>query len=260
MEEKEPLSITIIEDQEDNIELLRILLQEMPFSLQVTHVGRNTKEAIDILRREEFDLALVDIQLGDGTIFDALQQVQASKNLAAKLIFITAHGTFENALKAIRLSCLDFITKPIDYQELKTAILKTINPSYLNPNSEQINMLMQLIQQDVATPEHIGILLTKGLIEFVATADISHISADINMASIHLNDGKILRSTKNLGYFISVLNTHHHFFQIHKSTLINIAYIQKYDPRERYVFLKDGNQLLVARRQSILLRERLLKL
>ena len=250
------LRIAIIEDEINNIEMLELFLADYKHPSIVVDKAGTVAEATSIFQKKDFDVAFVDIQLEDGTSFDALDQVTDRGELDSSLIFVTAHGTFEYALKAIQYSCLNFITKPIDFSELSKSLDDIIRKKSDQPVS-QVDILLELLKGDQKAPNQIGIIKAKGIIEFLKADEIKFISADDTISSIHLTNMPTIKSVKSLGYYVKLLTGHKDFIQIHKSTLVNMKHISRYDQRARLVHLNDGEELQVARRQNHHLLERL---
>ncbi len=246
---KQKITVAIIEDQQENIDILRFFFSNYANPAELKYIGTDGQAARQILAQTDIDVALLDIDLGDETIFDVLNSVDYS-HLNKALIFVTAHGTFENALKAIRYSCLNFITKPIDFEELKKTLDQLIATTYQS-QTNQIEVLLDILKSDVHSPERIGIVLSKGMIRFVDCKNILYFSAFDTISTIYLKDGSTLKSTKNLGYYSKLLSSHKDFLQIHKSTVVNLQRIQKFDARNRLVSMQNGEELEISRRQLV---------
>ena len=91
-----------------------------------TDTASSLAEGLAAVDRKSYDLALVDIRLGDGDGFDLLAHCR--KNYpATAVIMITGYGTVETAVEAIRLGAFDFLTKPLIDEELLMAIERALN-------------------------------------------------------------------------------------------------------------------------------------
>lgn len=79
----------------------------------------SVQESVDwFMANEHPDLILLDIQLSDGLAFEIFEQI----NISSPIIFTTAYD--EYALKAFKLNSIDYLLKPIDEEELRTAMNK----------------------------------------------------------------------------------------------------------------------------------------
>jgi len=81
----------------------------------------NGKEAITLMNNFNPDLVLLDLNLPDINGIQLLKEIK-SLNASIPVIIITAYGTIEQAVKAIREGAYDFITKPVNYENLQNTI------------------------------------------------------------------------------------------------------------------------------------------
>jgi len=249
---KKMIKIAIVEDQIENVEVLKYFLNQYSKDIVIKYIAQNGQEARKVLVNKDIDLALLDIDLGDETIFDVLNSIDYS-HLNNSLIFVTAHGSFENAIRAIRFSCLNFITKPIDFDELESTLDKAFERTR-QENGLSIETLLDIFKTDVISPKKIGIPLSHGEVQYEDCDNIIYILADDSVSHVQLHDDINLNSVKNLGYFSKLFVGHKDFHLIHKSTLINLNHIKKFNHRERLITMSDNKQLEVSRRKLISLQ------
>jgi DNA-binding NtrC family response regulator len=83
-------------------------------------------DGLAALERHTYDLAIVDIQLGDSDGFQLLAECR-NRYPATAVIMMTGYGTVEAAVEAIRRGAFDFLTKPLIDQELQVAIERALN-------------------------------------------------------------------------------------------------------------------------------------
>ncbi len=86
------------------------------------------------------DIVLLDIELPDGSGMDFLADVQAQDHMP-KVVVMTAHGTSDMAVEAIRLGAFDFLTKPFDAARLKVTLANAASQLRLG---EKVNELASL--------------------------------------------------------------------------------------------------------------------
>jgi DNA-binding NtrC family response regulator len=98
-------------------------------NLQTT-VLRSVKDARELCARTAFDVVLLDNHLPDGSGLDLLPDV-LNLNDRAKVIMVTAFPNFHNAVKAIKIGAYDYISKPIDLEELHLTIERALRTSGL---------------------------------------------------------------------------------------------------------------------------------
>ncbi|MFJ5235399.1 sigma-54-dependent transcriptional regulator [Pseudomonas neuropathica] len=110
--------ILIVDDEPDIRELLEITLGRMKLD---TYSARNLAEAQALLDREKFDLCLTDMRLPDGTGLELVQHIQ-QRYSQLPVAMITAYGSLETAINALKAGAFDFLTKPVDLTRLRELV------------------------------------------------------------------------------------------------------------------------------------------
>jgi two-component system response regulator PilR (NtrC family) len=110
--------ILIVDDEPDIRELLEITLGRMKLD---TYSARNLAEAQALLNRENFDLCLTDMRLPDGTGLELVQHIQ-QRYPQLPVAMITAYGSLETAINALKAGAFDFLTKPVDLTRLRELV------------------------------------------------------------------------------------------------------------------------------------------
>ncbi|SEI57400.1 two-component system, NtrC family, response regulator PilR [Pseudomonas linyingensis] len=108
----------IVDDEPDIRELLEITLGRMKLD---TRCARNVKEAREWLAREPFDLCLTDMRLPDGTGQELVQLIQ-QRYPQTPVAMITAYGSLDTAINALKAGAFDFLTKPVDLARLRELV------------------------------------------------------------------------------------------------------------------------------------------
>ncbi|BCG22994.1 type 4 fimbriae expression regulatory protein PilR [Pseudomonas tohonis] len=108
----------IVDDEPDIRELLEITLGRMKLD---TRSARNVKEARELLAAEPFDLCLTDMRLPDGTGLDLVQHIQ-QRHPQVPVAMITAYGSLDTAVNALKAGAFDFLTKPVDLGRLRELV------------------------------------------------------------------------------------------------------------------------------------------
>ena len=138
------MKILIIEDEQSNATRLCRILKEIDNDAQILAMTASIKETEDFFSRTEEipDIIVADIQLGDGLSFEALKAAPQS----IPVIFTTAYDQY--AIKAFKFNSIDYLLKPIDKDELKTAINKALKKN--NSNTDAIKeLLLSIHGQDI---------------------------------------------------------------------------------------------------------------
>lgn len=125
----------IVDDEPDIRELLEITLGRMKLD---TRNARNLKEARDWLSKEPFDLCLTDMRLPDGSGLDLVQFIQ-QRHPQTPVAMITAYGSMDTAVNALKAGAFDFVTKPVDLARLRELVNTALRLGKSDPEGPNID-------------------------------------------------------------------------------------------------------------------------
>lgn len=243
------LRAIIAEDSQQNIDTLMYLLKDRK-ELQIKAVVKTLAALQGELEQKLYDIAFLDIQFKKGNVFSVLEKIVESNIELPEIIFITAHGSFEYATKAIQFACLDFINKPIDPDQLNEVIVKYVErKKSAAEQKKQLEFLLNLLEGDMNQPQSMAIVKPKGIIEYLNLDDLIYIQADKTTSIFYTIEGKKF-SVKHLGYYLELLSNHDKYVQTSRSCLLNIDYIRDYNPQSRVLNLTNGETLSVSHRYN----------
>ena len=119
---QQPLRVLIVDDEKNILTTLSMCLESM--GCAVTAVSHRDA-ALSALRRQPFDLAFVDLRLKESSGMDLLPLLlKESPELA--VILITAYGTFDTAVQAIKRGATDFLSKPFTPAQIRHVVEQVI--------------------------------------------------------------------------------------------------------------------------------------
>lgn len=189
-------------------------------------------------------LVFLDVQMGDQTGFDLLQQID---EIDFEVIFITAHEKY--AVQAFRFSAFDYLLKPVDRNELLTAIEKLKEKFSQQEQSQKIETLFHNLKSLNGASRRISIPTGNGLL-FPEVNEIVRCESDINYTHIFLKDRQKITVSRTLKEFEELLSDCN-FFRIHNSHLINLSFIKSYQKgKGGMVTLTDNTQIEVSVRRK----------
>jgi two-component system LytT family response regulator len=224
--------VLIIDDEKRIRDFVKRMIDSFGVDVQVFTDGENVETGIEAIKRVQPDIVFLDIQMPDGTGFDLLNQI-GEKHF--ELIFITAFQ--EYAIMAIKFSALDYILKPIDAEELKTALLNALDTIDFKKEDAQYEALTHNLN---TSQKRKLVLKTQESVHVVDLNEIIRCEADKNYTFFYLNNGKKILVSRTLKDF-ELLLSNHGFFRVQQSHLINLEYIDRYDKQEGgSVIMKDG--------------------
>ena len=113
----------IIDDEPDIRELLQITLQRMDID---SHCAEDLATARSLLNKYQFDLCLTDMRLPDGDGVEFVNELQSSDS-QIPIAVISAHGSMDSAIQALKYGAFDFLTKPIDLNSLRSVVQSALN-------------------------------------------------------------------------------------------------------------------------------------
>lgn len=229
---------TIIVDDEKRLrEALSIMLEMVAGdTIQVIGFAESVEEAKKIIDRLKPDLVFMDIMLKDGTGFDVLQQISFN---SFNLIFTTAYE--QHAVNAFKYSAIDYLLKPIDPQELKSAIDRIAFLKERVLEKEQIKELKKNLSK---TPERI-VLPTQEAMYVVKLDQIIRCETSGSYTTFFLIDGRKIIVSKPLKNYEDILLPPQ-FFRVHQSHLINVNAILSYS-REGMIHMNDKSVVPISR-------------
>jgi DNA-binding NtrC family response regulator len=123
----EQIKILLVDDEEPSREALLILLQRAGYRLTGCGSGN---EALELLASDSFDLVITDLFLPDLTGIDILKKVKELSPVM-EVILITGHASAESAVRAMKEGAFDYITKPLNIDELRIIIDKALEKQRL---------------------------------------------------------------------------------------------------------------------------------
>ena len=130
-----PTSILVVDDEPDLRTLYELTLLREGHA--VVAVGDLT-QARDAVKRERFDIVISDMRLPDGLGLELLRELTGAQR-TEKCIVITAYGSAENAVEALKSGAFDYLTKPVDLKQLRAAVTAALQsqryPSAMRPPS-----------------------------------------------------------------------------------------------------------------------------
>ncbi|MEO8507227.1 MAG: sigma-54 dependent transcriptional regulator [Betaproteobacteria bacterium] len=124
--------VLVVDDEPDLLELLELTLSRMGLD---TSRAETVTEAIRLLDKEQFDLCLTDMRLPDGEGLRVVEHIN-QKALDVPVAVITAFGSAENAVAALKAGAFDYLAKPVALEQLRALVKQALKvPEKVQPAS-----------------------------------------------------------------------------------------------------------------------------
>jgi len=241
----------IIDDEPNNIENIQSILQRLYPEINVVATATDAEYGIAAIDKLQPDLVFLDIQMPGRSGFDLLR---AFSQINFEIIFITAYDHY--GIQAIKFSALDYLLKPIDIEEFKSAIQKAKDKIASRQKNHSIENLLEYIKRGQNEPPKMA-LPTLEEIRYVPVTEIVHCQASNNYTIFHLENGEQILVCKTLKEFAQLLQTHR-FIRTHQSHLVNTSFVKSYLKEDGgTLLLKDQTKIPISRQNRETVKEAL---
>jgi two-component system LytT family response regulator len=247
------LTVLLADDEPLVRDMLKTYLAELPW-VQIEGECRNGKEVVKALRNGSPDVLLLDIHMPELNGLDALKEV--SPDSRPLVIFITAYD--EYALKAFQMHAIDYLLKPVEAEQLFAALEKARR--YKIGSQEQVNLqaiekLFNTLSQKAtfekdSTAKFLKRILVKEnkKYHFVTVEEVVYFEGAGDSVLLHKEKTKHFIN-ESLTSLEAKLDPNH-FIRIHRSTIVNVNFIQSLQPyfnSEFHITMKNGVEVKLSR-------------
>lgn len=217
----------IVDDEADARGVLRELIDLFCPKITEAHEAANSREAIKLAQRHNYDIVFIDIEMGEENGLDLSEHLF---HYCANLIFVTAHDSY--AIEAFKTPAMHYLLKPVNPSYLCKAVEKAL--SFRGKKAESKPIMLHL-------REGIFILNPK---------DIMHVSGEGNYSTFHLSNSRSLVASKHLSFYEELLDSSL-FFRIHQSHLVRLDQVKQIDTQNgTFVVMSNDERLPLARRRK----------
>ena len=246
------MKAVLVDDEHKSLQLLSSLLAQYCPTVDVVGTAADVTEGLSVIAATAPDLLFLDVEMPGGTGFELIERLS---HLRYEIVFVTSFDRY--ALRAIQCCALGYIVKPVDPTELIRVVSRALEQSRLKADDRRNRQLLANLKEPNSRDNRIGIPSDRGL-DFVRAGDIVRCEGVERCTRVVLADGNAFLSSYNLGEFRKLLEAYH-FFSPHKSHLINLDHIVRYD-RDGTVETTDGGQVPVSRRRRQEFLDRLVRI
>lgn len=133
----------VVDDEVDLCRLMQITLTKMGIKSDVAY---SLSQAQSLWQDNEYDFCLTDLRLPDGSGLDLVKQISSSSNIPVAVI--TAHGSMDLAIEALKLGAFDFVNKPLELPRLRQLVenaLKVVRQDKSIDSANELTPEQQLL-------------------------------------------------------------------------------------------------------------------
>lgn len=241
----------IVDDSLEAQESLKADITRWCPDVTIMDTAGSMKEGLSKLKELKPDVVFLDIQLGDGDGFSLLEQLGETET---HVIFTT--GLDSQGIRAIKFSALDYLLKPVDPDELVSAIEKLKAQKKKQSFSENVRLLAEHLDGRSSKPETRRLALNSSdKVQIVRIDEIIRCESERNYTTFFLKGGKQIVVTRTLKEYEELLEPLG-FVRVHHSHLINLDCLKEFIKSDGgYALMNDSSQVPVSVRK----REDLMK-
>jgi len=227
------LKAVILDDEVRGSTLLNRKLEAFGEDLVVEAIFNDPFKALSKIVELDPHVLFLDVEMPGLNGFQFLEKLGAFN---FQVIFTTAYDTY--TLEALRLSAVDYLVKPIDEDELHTAIFRLKKRV-----ADQSKSVVVTAQR--SSPNRIALSTAEG-VYFVNKSSIMRVEAMSNYSTFYLEDQKKIIVSKTLKEYEGVLQDDY-FLRINRSVIVNLNFVVKYRKGDGGTLeMNDGTEIEVS--------------
>ena len=244
-----PIRALIVDDEEPARENLRIMLADECPGITVVGTAHGHESALERIAELNPELVFLDIRMPSGT--EGLDLLAGIDDPRFLVIFVTAFK--DHAVQAFHANAVDYILKPIDPDELISAVRKaeerlalfalqdTARKSYQDDLGRTVRTIRQGLSGERLAVDHAR------RFKLFDPREIARLEADGNCTVIHFRDGSRYLDTRTLKVYEDMLAPEG-FLRVHRTHLISMDHLQEYLREDgHWAIMKDGARVPIAR-------------
>jgi len=227
----------IVEDEINSRKALSNMVQKYCEGIELVDEVDSIVRAVGAIQKHQPDIVFLDIEFPEENGFAIFNYFPEPE---FEIIYTTAYDAY--ALQALKMAAIDYLLKPIDLEELQSAINKVADKRDLQTAQDRLKTLKGNLNNrfhKLALPASDGF-------EFVELKDIIRCEAQGNYTYFYLVNGQKLVVSKTLKTYEDILQGFN-FIRISRSQLINLNYIKRYTRgRNPIITMIDGTEVTVS--------------
>ncbi|KQS93306.1 hypothetical protein ASG21_08040 [Chryseobacterium sp. Leaf394] len=229
----------IVDDEKNAVENLKLILEKkFPNEVAIFATANSADQAYDVFLRYSPDLIFLDIEMPVKNGFELLKTLG---HYDFEVIFVTAFSQY--GINAVKFSALDYVLKPIDFNELEIAVQKAKKRIAEKKVNSSLENLVEYLKHENDKSNHKIAISSLKEIHFVAVNEIIRCESSNSYTTIVIENQEQIVSSTSLFEYQSLLEKYG-FIRCHQSHLVNKNFIKSIKKSE-------GNILLLTNKDEI---------
>jgi two-component system, LytTR family, response regulator len=238
------MKILLVDNEIEVRELLKDMIAALGLGIYQLEEADGVITGVQKINSFNPDIVFLDVEMNDGTGFDLMNKIAKP---TFQLIFTTAHNKY--AVQAFKCSAIDYLLKPVDFNELEKALLKAKSNISVSTLSKQIEVLMQQLAVKDSGDKQI-VLKDSEASYFVKISDILYCEAEGSYTKFYFATETPIIISKNLSTYEDLLSICG-FIRTHHSYLVNASKIKMYDKTDGgTLILSSGHTVPISHRKK----------
>ncbi len=227
----------IIDDEARARSLLAKMLKEYCPDVEVVADCADLPSGVKAIRKLKPEVVFLDIEMPGYSGLEMLDFFD-EQEIGFSIIFVTAYNNY--AIKAFKLSAVDYLLKPVEPGDLEQAVERLKRRSLKDASNSIVTLRENLKEEGldkIAVPD-------SNSIKFLKLDEILYFKADNTYTDIFFADNSKMTISRTLKNIEDTLSGTAHFFRCHKSYIVNMNYLTDY-------VKSDGGYLMIKGKHSI---------
>jgi two-component system LytT family response regulator len=232
----DPIKVLIIDDEQGARSLLKSLLSGFCKGVEVVETCADLPNGVKAIRKLKPQLIFLDIEMPGHSGLELLDFFDEDE-IDFSIVFTTAYS--EYAVRAFKLSAIDYLLKPIELSDLE----ETIERFKRKSAAEKRDLALQVENMGNLQRKKIGIPTQNG-VKFIGIDEIVYMKADNSYTELYNSKDEKFVVSRTLKNFEDILKDNPKFIRVHKSYLVNSDFISDY-------VKSDGGYLLLSNKHTV---------
>lgn len=210
----------IIDDEEMARVLLQSMISEYCEDIEIVDLCKDLPTGVRAIRKLKPDIVFLDIEMPGHSGLELLDFFDLDE-IDFSIIFVTAYNQY--AIQAFKLSAIDYLLKPVEIEDLQTAV------DLFRRDKEKNNGKYSVLKDNLKGNTSKKMTLnTFNSTHFVDIADILFLQGKGAYTKVFVKDMPVITISRGLKSFENVLEDNPSFFRCHKSYIVNLAHVTDY--------------------------------